>query len=85
MPHRVSINPLKTVSNATIAYSVCPEVFEASPEDGVITLTVPLHKTLEGTLRRIIKDAGLTVKGSTNYYNLITLLSSNGNHQLTAG
>ena len=32
-------------------------------EDKVIKLTVPLHKSLKkGTLRRIIKDAGLTVQ-----------------------
>ena len=32
-------------------------------EDGLIKLTVPLHKSLKkGTLRRIIKDSGLTVQ-----------------------
>jgi len=32
-------------------------------EDGLIKLTVPLHKRLKkGTLRRIIKDSGLTVQ-----------------------
>ena len=36
---------------------------EKSTEDGMIKLTVPLHKSLKkGTLRRIIKDAGLTVQ-----------------------
>jgi len=36
---------------------------EKRTEDKVIKLTVPLHKTLKkGTLRRIIKDAGLTVQ-----------------------
>ena len=32
-------------------------------EDGLIKLTVPLHKSLKkGTLSRIIKDSGLTVQ-----------------------
>ena len=36
---------------------------EKRTEAKVIKLTVPLHKTLKkGTLRRIIKDAGLTVQ-----------------------
>jgi len=36
---------------------------EKRTEDKMIKLTVPLHKTLKkGTLRRIIKDAGLTVQ-----------------------
>jgi len=36
---------------------------EKGTEDRMIKLTVPLHKSLKkGTLRRIIKDAGLTVE-----------------------
>jgi predicted RNA binding protein YcfA (HicA-like mRNA interferase family) len=36
---------------------------EKKTEDKMIRLTVPLHKSLKkGTLRRIIKDAGLTVQ-----------------------
>lgn len=36
---------------------------EKRTEDRMIKLTVPLHKSLKkGTLRRIIKDAGLTVQ-----------------------
>jgi len=36
---------------------------EKRTEDGMIKLTVPLHKSLKkGTLRRIIKDADLTVQ-----------------------
>ncbi len=36
---------------------------EKTIEDGLIKLTVPLHKRLKkGTLRRIIKDADLTVQ-----------------------
>ena len=37
---------------------------EKRTEEGLIKLTVPLHKGLKkGTLRRIIEDAGLTVEG----------------------
>jgi predicted RNA binding protein YcfA (HicA-like mRNA interferase family) len=36
---------------------------EKRTEDRMIKLTVPLHKSLKkGTLRRIIKDAGITVQ-----------------------
>jgi len=36
---------------------------EKRTEERLIKLTVPLHKSLKkGTLRRIIKDAGLTVQ-----------------------
>ncbi len=36
---------------------------EKRTEDRMIKLTVPLHKSLKrGTLRRIIKDAGLTIQ-----------------------
>jgi predicted RNA binding protein YcfA (HicA-like mRNA interferase family) len=36
---------------------------EKRTEEGLIKLTVPLHKSLKkGTLRRIIMDAGLTVE-----------------------
>jgi len=36
---------------------------EKRTEDRTIKLTVPLHKSLKkGTLRKIIKDAGLTVQ-----------------------
>ena len=36
---------------------------EKRTEDKMIKLTVPLHKSVKkGTLRRIIKDAGLTVQ-----------------------
>lgn len=36
---------------------------EKRTEDRTLKLTVPLHKSLKkGTLRRIIKDAGLTVQ-----------------------
>ena len=36
---------------------------EKRTEEGLIKLTVPLHKGLKkGTLRRIIEDAGLTVE-----------------------
>ena len=36
---------------------------EKRTEEGLIKLTVPLHKSLKkGTLRRIIKDSGLTVQ-----------------------
>ena len=36
---------------------------EKRTEEGLIKLTVPLHRSLKkGTLRRIIKDSGLTVQ-----------------------
>jgi predicted RNA binding protein YcfA (HicA-like mRNA interferase family) len=36
---------------------------EKRNEDGLVKLTVPLHKQLKkGTLHRIIKDAGLTAE-----------------------
>lgn len=36
-------------------------------EDGIIKLTVPLHKQMKkGTLNRIIKDAGLTLEEFEN-------------------
>ena len=41
---------------------------EKITDDVTIKLTVPLHKSLKkGTLRRIIKDAGLTVQEFNGY------------------
>ena len=40
---------------------------EKSTKDTIIKLTVPLHRELKkGTLKRIIKDAGLTVEEFNN-------------------